>query len=317
MLNLSVVIPSHNNAQTILDTIGSVSGQLPDNGELIVIDDCSSDESLRLVRSRFPSARVYENHEKLGAAATRNKGLEQSEGIWVLLVDADVTLNKGCLGQLLEASMRADIVFPKILYPNGQIMYPTQKSHEEFLLISTVFLLRRRALEALPGPPFDETYGTYCEDTDFFLRLYMAGLTSVYVENAIAVHNNAKHTGDRESRYELEVRNAIYGGIKFLGIRGIGRFDHAFRLTNIGKVILAGLFNFDLFDMQARGYQKNAGNLQKIRLLIGEHDTLTKRSRAVLLSMVLRGFLWNVRHLPLTLCKRKQLGSRSRAPLGR
>jgi glycosyltransferase involved in cell wall biosynthesis len=297
-MSLSVVIPNFNGSRTLRQTLQSMVDQLPIETEVVMVDDCSTDQSVELVERDFSNVRVHKNSSNLGAASARNIGIELTRGEWILFVDADVILSPGCIDSLIAASQKADLVFPCIRYPNGKVMYPIGHMQESYLMISPVFLIRRSSLGFLKSPAFDDTYKVYCEDTDFFLRAYLAGLVSIYQSAAEAIHEIDLLPRNRESRYFLEIRNALYGAIKFGGIRDIDRFDHAFKIENILKVIVCGIFNFNLFDLQARGYSKPPTPWRGLRLLLGKHQILTDRGTIVLVRLIAMAMLWNLIHFP-------------------
>ena len=83
---MSFIIPAYNCAGFMEETIGSVISQLPENCELIVVDDGSSDETPRLRVS-------YAGHG--GVSAARNAGLDMAEGEWVTFMDCDDCLKDG------------------------------------------------------------------------------------------------------------------------------------------------------------------------------------------------------------------------------
>jgi GT2 family glycosyltransferase len=298
-MSLSVVIPNYNSARTILDTLAGVLAQDIAATDIILVDDHSTDNGPELVRTRHPGVRILQNPTNLGAAATRNRGLTLASTEWVLFVDADVRLARGCLHQLLSATEQADIIFPTIMYPNGERMYPIGERQTRYLLITPIFLLRRCAL-TLPDAMFDETYETYCEDTDFFLRTFLFGARCCYVPQAVAVHNVEIHRRNLERRYYLEIRNAVRGAVKFLGTSGIETLDHAFKLGNILRVLACGAFNFNLFDMQARGYRKFSGLRYSVGVLLSRHDLITPNGSGRLLLLTLRALAWNIRQFPAT-----------------
>ena len=94
---LSFIIPAYNCAGFMEETIGSVISQLPENCELIVVDDGSSDETpqrLREYEERYERLRVsYAGHG--GVSAARNAGLDMAEGEWVTFMDCDDCLKDG------------------------------------------------------------------------------------------------------------------------------------------------------------------------------------------------------------------------------
>lgn len=306
-MSLSVVIPNYNGSRTVCDTLDSVYEQIPAGTHVLIVDDHSSDNSIDLIEANFPLAEIYRGPINLGAAASRNRGISLTHADWLIFVDADVCLGPRCFTALLSAADQADIIFPTIRYPNGEIMYPVGKSQELYLLISPIFLIRRDALLRLDQPCFDETYRVYCEDTDFFLRAYLAGLKSLYVPEAEAIHNVNLQAGNREDRYFLEVRNSLYGAVKFAGAPSIDCLDHAFKLTTILRVLACGLFNFNLFDMQARGFRKHGGFSYNLRLLLRAPVRITQRNRVFLVFLSLKAFAWNLRHLSQAIRSRRKM----------
>jgi len=306
---LSIVIPNYNGSRTLKQVIESIFDQIPGNTEVILVDDCSTDQSVELVKSNYPSVKIYKNSSNLGAAATRNLGIKQARGDWILFVDADVVLSPGCIASLLGAIKSADIIFPTIYYPNGKIMYPINEQQEKYLLVSPIFLIRASALDLMYGQYFDETYHTYCEDTDFFLKACLIGLVSFYESIAQATHNIDLNPRNREERYYLETRNSIYGAIKFYGIKKINSMDHAFKSINILKVLLCGMFNFNLFDMQARGIDKSSDHSYNINLLLKRHESLSERGSFALILLQCRAIFWNIKQLQSTLNARKSMSN--------
>ena len=304
---LSVVIPNYNGSRTLFETLKCVFDQIPAGSEVLVIDDFSTDQSVGLIETNYPAARIIKNSGNQGAACVRNIGIKETTGDFILFVDADVYLAPGCIASLLHAARTSDITFPRVCYPNGKIMYPVDQVQASYLMISPVFLVRRVSLHLLASASFDETYRTYCEDTDFFLRAYLAGLISSYVPTAKAVHHVDLQPRNRELRYFLEIRNSIYGAIKFFGVAGIDHFDHGFHLHNILKIFVCGLFNFNFFDMHAKGYRKYGDMKYNLSLLTQKHDPLTERGRFALMILIVKAVYWNLRNLSRSLTANAQI----------
>lgn len=89
---VSVVMPAYNAARFIEEAINSVIAQTVSDWELIVIDDCSTDETFMLA-SKFSDMdsriRVLQNDINLGVAKTRNLGIELARGQYVAFIDSD------------------------------------------------------------------------------------------------------------------------------------------------------------------------------------------------------------------------------------
>lgn len=87
--DLSVVIPVHNGARTLADTLESLRRQSVPAQEILVIDDGSTDESVRIARSHPAGARVIELGTNQGVAFARNTGLLEARSERVAFLDQD------------------------------------------------------------------------------------------------------------------------------------------------------------------------------------------------------------------------------------
>lgn len=89
--DVSVVVPVYNSARFIRDTLLSIARQTQPPGEVLVVDDGSSDASVAVVSDfcrEHPSFRLLQQANR-GASAARNLGVEHARGSWVALCDAD------------------------------------------------------------------------------------------------------------------------------------------------------------------------------------------------------------------------------------
>src|SRR5262245_53234733 len=86
---VSILIPAYNAGVWIAESIRSALAQTWENKEIIVVDDGSSDDTLRLAR-RFESAAVLVvSQANQGAAAARNKAFSLCQGDYIQWLDAD------------------------------------------------------------------------------------------------------------------------------------------------------------------------------------------------------------------------------------
>lgn len=117
MVNLSVVIPIYNAHEYVERCARSLMSQtLKENIEFVFIDDCSSDNSLLILRElleEFPErksqVRIIENRENLGIYRTRCLGAEIATGNYLGWVDSDDWVDPDMFEVMLEASNRGDI----------------------------------------------------------------------------------------------------------------------------------------------------------------------------------------------------------------
>lgn len=87
---VSIIMPTFNGSQHILKSIESVIEQSYRNWELLVIDDCSTDNTRDIVRSVDDSrVKLLCNEMNSGAAISRNYGLREATGRWIAFLDSD------------------------------------------------------------------------------------------------------------------------------------------------------------------------------------------------------------------------------------
>ena len=92
MRNLvSIIMPSYNTANYISESINSVINQTYKNWELIIVDDCSTDNTDEIVNKFLKDGRIkyLKNEKNSGAAISRNKALREAKGRWIAFLDSD------------------------------------------------------------------------------------------------------------------------------------------------------------------------------------------------------------------------------------
>ena len=87
---VSIIMPSYNTASFIGETIQSVLNQTYTNWELIIVDDCSTDNTNEVVDT-IKDCRIHylKNEKNSGAAISRNKALREAKGQWIAYLDSD------------------------------------------------------------------------------------------------------------------------------------------------------------------------------------------------------------------------------------
>ncbi len=113
---VSVVMPAYNAQAFIEEAIASVAAQTVTDWELIVVDDGSQDQTCQIVEElakKDPRIRLSVNEKNMGAAGTRNRGMDLSRGEYIALLDSDDYWYPQFLEKLLTCarSTQADIVY--------------------------------------------------------------------------------------------------------------------------------------------------------------------------------------------------------------
>lgn len=87
---VSVIMPSWNTSNFIAESIQSVIDQTYENWELIIVDDCSTDNTDEVV-AKFTDKRIryFKNEKNSGAALSRNRALREAKGEWIAFLDSD------------------------------------------------------------------------------------------------------------------------------------------------------------------------------------------------------------------------------------
>ncbi len=263
MRRVSVIIVSWNAREFLRGCLDSIRQTAADDvGEVIVVDNASSDGSADMVRRDFPEVILIEPGDNLGFARANNLGMARAQNDFLALVNSDVVVKSGCLQQLanaLEDHPDAALVGPRIVGGDGQLqgscrLLPTVwnnicralaidrafpaishlSGHEmrhfrhdariEAEVISGCFwLARKAAVEQVGG--LDERFFFYMEDVDWCRRFREAGWKVLFVPEASAVHFGGASTANAPLRYTIQYHraNLMYWD-KYHGILGRGTY---------------------------------------------------------------------------------------------
>lgn len=121
MSKVSVIIPVFNKEKYLSTCINSIINQSLKDIELILIDDCSSDNSYTIMEEyakKDSRIKIYKNSNNIGAGATRNKGIKIAKSDYISFVDADDYISQNLLEINYEAAVNnnADIIMNDIVF---------------------------------------------------------------------------------------------------------------------------------------------------------------------------------------------------------
>ena len=106
-MDFSVIIPAYNVSGIIGRAIRSAAAQTAPPLEILVIDDCSTDDTVEVVRAlgpEIPSLRLLSTPVNGGPSAARNVGLREAKADWIALLDFDDAWKPGRLKRLSEVA---------------------------------------------------------------------------------------------------------------------------------------------------------------------------------------------------------------------
>lgn len=174
----SVIIPSFNSGKSILACLRSLELQIDQDFEVILIDDCSTDNSFEMANEKiiktFSYYRVLQNKENYGVSHTRNLGINNANGEYLVFLDSDDTFHPEKLAILREVFINKYIQF--LFHPytysdfSGVEVKKIQKINKNSLKIRNQIQTSCVAIKKSSIKFFD-TSMSHCEDYDLWLRL--------------------------------------------------------------------------------------------------------------------------------------------------
>lgn len=249
MTNLTISIVNYNSGEYLtrcLESIKSVEDEA--RIQVVVVDNNSTDESLKVAREQFPKFKFIENEENVGFGKAHNQVLKNLETEYVLLLNPDCILEKGVIKELLNYHKKnpdTGVITCKIILPDGTVDLtahrglPTPwasllyffgdnskyhltkhdlKTPHEVDSISGAFFLTSKDVLKKSGL-FDENFFLYGEDIDLCVRISKAGFKVIYYPLVSITHFKGvssglkKHSQDitrASSQTKLRAVNAFY-----------------------------------------------------------------------------------------------------------
>lgn len=230
MTDLSIVIVNWNSTPYLLKCVESIYEHTRNVAfEIIVLDNCSPDNDVDLVRIQFPEVVLIRNPENIGFARANNLGFQASRGEVMVFLNPDTTLvssafdlmlkelralpSAGAVGCTLlngDMSIQTSAIqtFPTILnqlldinlirnrYPAARLwniepLFAGSPQAREVEVISGACLMLRREVFAQVGM-FSEDYFMYAEDLDLCFKIAQAGFVNYYLPQGRIIHYGGK-----------------------------------------------------------------------------------------------------------------------------
>lgn len=116
---VSIITPAYNSSNVIEETIKSVLAQTFKNWELIIVDDCSTDNTFELAlefAKKDNRIKVLKNKKNLGVALTRNVALDSAQGKYIAFLDSDDMWMPNKLSVQIEYMEKDDLAFTYTSY---------------------------------------------------------------------------------------------------------------------------------------------------------------------------------------------------------
>jgi len=224
--NISLYIAAYNAEKTIEKSIKSILQQTLKPKEIIVINDCSTDKTLSLLKN-FNQIKIINNKKNYGLAKSRNIALKYSKYDLLASIDSDVICKKNWLEKLFNTMIKkkADLIGGKLIdkyvkepanhwrsYYLKQNWGDRQINNPQFVFGAN-FLLNKRKIKNL-NIKYNETFRTNGEDVNFSKILKSKNCNLYYEPRAICYHYQFDDVISLSRRYW---RYSYYGaGLKKL-----------------------------------------------------------------------------------------------------
>jgi GT2 family glycosyltransferase len=241
---IDAVIVNRDRAQLLAAALRTVEHALETvgaQGEIVVVDNDSSDDSAALVEREFPAARWIQTGANVGFPTAVKRGIDACSSEWVLLLNNDATIEPDALEKIFARPIPSDVGTiamqmrfadrPQVVNSAGIGVDVLGVAYDRFLgtpadggasepaevfgACAGAALYRRAMLDDIGG--FDPGYFLYLDDADVAWRSRMAGWRALYVPDAVVWHAHSAttrhgssfkyfHVG--RSRVRLLARNA-------------------------------------------------------------------------------------------------------------
>ncbi len=206
-MKITVVIPTYNKKDILLETLAAFTKQTYNDFEIIIIDDGSNDGTKEAIKGlRLPFAIRYFFQKNKGPATARNLGIKKAKGQIIVLVDDDIIPTKNFLDEHVKFHKRGDEKLVVLGYSKWDPrikMTPfrkyitkyhlafkniTDRNNVDWCYLYSGNVSARKGF-FIKGDLFDESFphAAY-EDTELGYKLHKLGMKMIFNKNAIGYH---------------------------------------------------------------------------------------------------------------------------------
>lgn len=219
MPKVSIIMPLYNSEQFIEETIKSIINQSYSDWELIIVDDYSNDNSIRIIEKYKNNGdeknkiKIIKNQKNFGPAFSRNEAIKESNGRYIAFIDSDDIWKKEKLEKQISFMEENKVGFVFSSYnrikENGELE-GTVKAPE---IIDFNYILKRTPIQIssviIDTEIVDKKIINFkdiktSEDISLYLNILSSGIKAYGIENVLVNYRNRK-----KSRSSNKVMNTI------------------------------------------------------------------------------------------------------------
>ena len=253
---VSICIPVFNHEKTLRETLLSALHQSYDNIEIILVDDCSTDNSLKIAHSfQDPRLQIYENEHNLGMVGNWNRVLSLAKGEYALVLHGDDRLYITSIEKkvaLMERKKNVMLAMSASLVINGnnEILKERHPFNKACILDGRKLALFSYRTKNIYGEPGNILFRTevarqsggfaentiYATDWDLWLRISCLGTVAysneVLMDYRITKSNVTSKTNTKEMLADDKIMTANIEKYGLLKIHTIDRMLHTLSITS-------------------------------------------------------------------------------------
>jgi GT2 family glycosyltransferase len=314
---VSILVANFNGANLLPDFLKSLAVLSYENREVVVIDNGSTDDSLKILE-KHSWVKVVRSDRNLGFAGGNNLGLKACSGELILLLNNDTIVHPGFLEPLckyLEGHSRVGIVQGKMLLPRFDGLLDVcgsfltafglpyhygyykpdgpkyQRSFPVFSAKGACLLFRRQVVSEAGGFLFDDDFFCFYEESDFCHRAWVAGWEVHFVDSPPTQHLQGGTSRKEDAAFPLRyyLRNMGFSLMSNLSFWSRVRILPSF-FAMLSAGMVASAFARDGAQFRAR-WQAIAyciRNYGKIRARRGLISSFRKQSDTAIFRKILR-----------------------------
>lgn len=244
--NIGIVIVTYNSANTIAACLNSIQKAEYRHKNIVVVDNASTDKTIKILHQKFSGITVMENEENAGFAEGNNIGIRKllKEGCeYILLLNPDAEIHPKLFENLLDLFLEKHVgiggcaityadnkrvwfaggIFHKYFcYTrhkklNKSVDELDGKVHDTDFITGCCMLIHKSVFERIGY--LDPSFGFYFEDAEFCLRANEAGYVCEIIEKPLVSHRVSSSSGVEGSNRLTSFKAFYYGRNPFFIIR--------------------------------------------------------------------------------------------------
>lgn len=233
-MELSIIITSYRNPELLKVCIDSIKKKYTGTDyEIIVSDSATEEKTAMMMRDDYADVKFLPSQKNIGFSGTVNRGLENAQGKYVLILNGDIIVKNGAIEKMLahlQAHPEIGIIGPQLLNFNDSLQLSTFRFYSPLTILyrRTIFgefwfakkhldwfamknfdgksikevdwmmgsslMAPRKAIDEVG--PMDDRFKMYFEDTDWCRRFWDKGYKVIYFPDAQMYHYHGRGSKD-------------------------------------------------------------------------------------------------------------------------